>query len=147
MTQGNKPELVANFDCPVCSLKELLATLIEGLESKGLPAPFTKAMADMVKTQGWMRPDTTFYLNIWEDAVYDKAWFNKIPNGSEVPAYHVYLSVCSGCGCIYAAKLEKSTAVRKTGGPIPPAIILPKGTQLTEDIKKSLEGIDFSKLG
>ena len=125
-----KPELVAEFKCPVCTLRELLATLVEGLESHSVSEPFTKAMADTVKAQEWMRPDITFYLQIWQGAVYDQAWVNKIPNGSKLPAYYVYLNVCSTCGCIYAAKLEKSIAVRKTGGPIPPAIILPKGVQL-----------------
>lgn len=141
----NKPELVAEFKCPVCTLRELLATLVEGLEARGVPEPFTKAMADMVKAQGWMHPDITFYLQIWQGAVYDPAWVNKIPKGSKLPAYHVYLNVCSGCGCIYASKLEKSIGVKR-GGPQVPSLVIPKGVDLPEDIKKSLEGIDFSKL-
>lgn len=146
MTQERKADLVGEYTCPVCTLHELLATLIEGLEARGIPEPFTKAMADMVKAQGWMRPDITFYLNIWQDAVYDKAWLAKVPDGAELPAYHVYVSVCPRCGCIYASKLEKSIGIRKTGASIPPAIVLPKDVQLPEGIRKSLEGIDFSKL-
>lgn len=140
-----KHELVGEYKCPVCTLRELLASLIEGLESYGIPEPFTKAMTDIVKAQGWMRPEVNFYPQLWEGAVYDQEWLSKIPDGSELPAFHIYVSVCPKCGCIYTSKLETSIAIRRAGKPMPPKIILPY-TELPDGMKRVLEGIDFSKL-
>ena len=96
-----KPELVAEFDCPVCGSKER----------------FCESLANEVKEKGWMRQECNFYAEIWQGAVYDKSWAHKIPIGSNVPAFYVYLDVCMGfpdkpCGCVYAVKLERGTGTK-----------------------------------
>jgi len=97
MAQDNKPELVVENVCPVCGSTERLCD------------PFVQEMKD----KGWMRPEFNYYPQIWQSAVYDKTLLHKIPIGSTVPAYHIYVGVCMGwpnrpCGCIYAVKIEKS---------------------------------------
>lgn len=96
MTQGNKPELIAEFDCPACGSNER----------------FGELLANEVKDKGWMRPELNFYVQIWQGAVWDELWAHKIPIGSRVPAYFIYVDVCLKCGCIYAAKLERGTGVK-----------------------------------
>lgn len=98
-----KPELVAEFSCPVCGSKER----------------FCESMANEVKLKGWMRQECNFYAQIWQGPVYEKAMAHMIPIGSKVPAYYVYLDVCMGfpdkpCGCVYAVKLERGAGI-KTG--------------------------------
>jgi len=97
----DKPELIGEFDCPVCGSKER----------------FCESLAKEVKEKGWMRPEMNFYAQIWQGAVSDDLWVHKIPIGSKVPSYHIYVDVCMGfpgkpCGCIYAVKLERGVGMK-----------------------------------
>ena len=113
---NDKPELIAEFDCPACGSKER----------------FCESLAEEVKEKGWMQPDLNFYAQIWQGAVSDKAWAHKIPIGSKVPAYFIYVDVCLKCGCIYAAKLERGTGV-KVAEPPP---VLTSGGEIGRGVSK-----------
>ena len=106
MVQDNKPRLVVENKCPVCGSTDRLC------------GPLAQEMKD----KGWMRPEFNYYPQIWQAAVYDQTSLHKIPIGSTVPAYHVYVGICMGypnkpCGCIYAVKIQKSRGVY-TGPPV-----------------------------
>jgi len=113
---NDKPELVAEFDCPVCGSSER----------------FCESLAEEVKEKGWMRPELNFYAQIWQGAVSDQLWAYKIPIGSKVPAFHIYVDVCLKCGCIYAAKLERGVGVKVAG---PPPVLTSGGEIIRGDNK------------
>ena len=120
----NKPELVVENVCPVCGSTERFCT----------------PLAQWMKDKGWMRPETNYYPQIWQSAVYDKTFLAKIPIGSKVPAYHIYVGVCMGypgkpCGCIYAAKIEKSWGIYT--GPL--AQTKGQEIEIPDAIKKAFE--------
>ena len=124
MVQEDKPQLVTENKCPVCGSTDRLC------------APLAQEMKD----KGWMRPEFNYYPQIWQSAVYDQTLLGKIPIGSTVPAYHIYVGVCMGwpnrpCGCIYAVKIEKSRGVYT--GPIAQAE--EQGMKISDAFKKAFD--------
>ena len=67
-------------------------------------------MGKEIIERGLSKEDMKFYYDMKSNALANQDILNKLPIGSEIPAFAIATDICLDCGCIYAVRLERTNA-------------------------------------
>jgi len=100
------------FSCPLCALKAWLIQVLNLQEQSPVPEPFFESLVKVAKGRGLVPPDYHFWLDAKQGTVLQPQHIERLPIGSEIPAFQFAAEICATCGTVYAARLERATAKR-----------------------------------
>ncbi len=101
---SEKEPKVIKFDkCPVCKSKKR----------------YCETLGNQEKSNGHMRKELNFCLQVLEGICLDKAVEPRLPMGTTLPAYRVTTDICSDCGTVYVTQIVENVVMKQ------PQIVLP----------------------
>jgi hypothetical protein len=92
----------------------------------GSSARFFETLGNNMKERGLTRPKWLMAYDAKSGVVVDKLTEERIPFGSDVPAFSIFTDICLDCGCVYATMLaahmvQKQLEVARGNG-LPPRL-------------------------